>query len=100
MGNLICPTADSCPVYKNWVEETNDRRLDVIMVHPATAENQTLHNCLALIALQDPTSEGGIMPNEEIKERLKIEEANCLYIRLLNQNSYAVRSLSRVPKAH
>ena len=73
-----CPYTEICDIYKNWVEQTNDKRLDII-IKPLEA-----YECLAKTALEDPPSEGGIIPNEKIKMRLKSLFSPCSHITLLN----------------
>lgn len=85
MVNLICPVADSCPIYRNWVEQTKDKRPNIIYTRSSTSSS---YYCLALTALRDPTSEGGIMPNDELKARLKNKEADCALVMLLNQTAH------------
>ncbi|MBR9691484.1 hypothetical protein GOV06_01740 [Candidatus Woesearchaeota archaeon] len=79
MRNLICPNTEVCPVYKNW--EQKDNRLDIIGYSVAAR-----YSCLALIAIYDPPSEGGI-PEGEIEGRIKNKEhPNCALIQILNQS--------------
>lgn len=79
MGDLICPNTETCPVYRNWAEQTNDHRLDII--------NFSNHKylCLASIAIYDQTSEGGI-PEGNLKGRIIGEDAGCALIKLLNSS--------------
>ena len=63
--DLICPITDICPVYKNWTEQTKDRRIDVIYL-------EDKYRCLAKVAIEDPATEGWILSNEELKKGSRI----------------------------
>ena len=77
----FCPYIATCPFYKNWVEQTKDRRVDVIVTEGA--ERSSSYDCLTLIALDDP--ETGIQMSEELKSRLSNpKQLNCSHITLLN----------------
>jgi len=74
----ICPYTENCIIYRNWAEQTKDRRIDIIIHLPSN------YNCLAKTALEDPTSEGGILVNKEIEKRLTNIDSPCSHITLLN----------------
>ena len=83
---LICPYTKDCSLYVNWVEQTKKERINIIC-------EGVNYNCLALIALQDPTSEGGIPASEGLVGKINgFEDVNknlpsdieCAHIRLLN----------------
>lgn len=76
-----CPYTETCPFYQNWVEQTKDRRVDVIVTE---WKGENIHyDCLTLIALDDP--ETGIPMSEKLKERLSnSEDIKCSHITLLN----------------
>ncbi len=81
---LYCPHEGGCPIYRSWVEQTKDRRLDIIF------KEGKVYRCLAITALKDPVSEGGIKAGSDInarnpeasKEGIKFD---CSTIKLLNQ---------------
>ena len=84
--SLICPYTKDCALYSNWVEQTGEERLNIIC-------EGVNYNCLALIALQDPTSEGGILASEGLVKKINGFETpdtnlpsdiECSHIRLLN----------------
>ena len=83
---LICPYTKDCSLYANWVEQTKKERIDIIF-------EGTNYDCIALVGLKDPITEGGIMANEELVKKIngleKIEsylpeDTECSHIRLLN----------------
>lgn len=76
MKKYICHTAEICPVYKNWVEHTKDKRIDVVQ------EINGKYSCLALDALSD--FETGIPTGKDLKGRLNDKDAGCSLIKLLN----------------
>ena len=80
-----CPHTGSCPFYKNWVEQTKDRRMDVITLGIVdTAKGILSYDCLTLIAIKYPKT--GIPIGERLKERvLDIETADCSHLTLLNR---------------
>ena len=75
---LICPYTETCLLYKNWTEKSRDYRLNII-------NKSSRYSCLALIAIQDPITEGGVEINEELSKRLlKPNDYECSHIELLN----------------
>ncbi len=76
-----CPHLEKCPFYKNWVEQTGDSRIDVIVKELNMANFR--YNCLTLIALDD--LEVPMAMNEELSNRLNYpKETKCSHITLLN----------------
>ena len=84
----ICPYLKECPIYKNWVEQTKDERLNIILYCDGIG-----YSCTALRALEKPASEDGILFNDELKKRIKKVnmqknigriEIKCSHISLLN----------------
>lgn len=78
-----CPYTETCPFYQNWVEQTKDRRVDVIVTE-RKGEN-IHHDCLTLISLDDP--ETGIPMGEKLESRLSDPGSShflCSHITLLN----------------
>lgn len=76
---LICPYTESCPIYRNWTEKSGDLRLNII-------NKGNRYSCLALTAIQDPITEGGVEINEELSRRLSSPtDYECSHIELLNQ---------------
>lgn len=69
-----CEHHATCEIYKNWIEQTNDKRLDVIL-----KLNEKPFSCLVYEALKG--AETGI-PDGELKGR-NIGE-NCSHILDLN----------------
>jgi hypothetical protein len=83
---LICPYVKDCSLYANWVEQTKKERINIIC-------EGAKYDCLAIIALQDSTSEGGIIASDELVKRINglesinkalPEDIECSHIRLLN----------------
>ena len=85
----ICPSADAgtCTIYRNWSEKARDERVNVII------KSAGRYGCLALMALEDSCSEGGVEFTEEtrkkindtgVKRNLGIRETGCYNITLLN----------------
>jgi len=72
MESYICPHSKTCLIYQNWVEQTNNNRLNIIL-----SENE--FSCLAYDALKD--AETGI-PNGNLEGR-EIGD-DCAYILGLN----------------
>ena len=88
INSEICPYSKECPIYRNWVEQTNDDRLDIILYGIGVG-----YSCTALRALEKPVSEDGILFNDELKRRIKKinnqknignMEIKCSHISLLN----------------
>jgi len=94
MPAQYCPHHGTCPFYKNWTEKTGDKRTDVIIVTPTRAVTATgdlqgvYYDCLTLMALDDPATEGGITMTDELKSRLSNSDErdfDCSYLGLLNR---------------
>ncbi len=86
----LCPHSETCPIYENWVEQTKDDRLGIIIYSDGIG-----YSCTALGALEDPVSEGGILFNDELRRRIKekaveknigVRETKCSHITLLNSS--------------
>lgn len=79
---LICPHIENCVLYKNLSKKGNDNRLGVIF------PKEKGYDCLALIATQDPSSEGGVSIDEDLQKRLpennRTMNYECSHIKLLN----------------
>ena len=87
MNSEICPYTETCIVYKNWMKQTGDNRVNIIF-------KQIDYSCLALDAHNDPPAEGGILFDKEISERIKtmnveknlnLGDVGCSHITLLNK---------------
>lgn len=87
MSNLICPSVTNCPVYKNWVEKTRDERINIIL------NSGDKYHCLALTALDDLPSQGGIPASKELVRKVAglnnpnnypLEDIECSQITILN----------------
>ena len=74
----ICPDADKCQVYRNWKNQTNENRLDVI----ASVGNG--HECIAL-KVQLDYSRRRIAKSKYLEKRLKSANPSCLWIDLFNK---------------
>ena len=49
MSSYTCPNSETCPIYQNWVSQTNDKRLDIIQ----KPLKMSPFSCLAYEALKD-----------------------------------------------
>jgi len=81
-----CPHHATCPFYQNWVEQTGDRRTDVIV--DGSVPGLLLYNCLTLI-------KGNI--SDELKSRVSNPHQrnfDCSYIALLNHTLNLERKLN------
>jgi len=83
----ICPHTENCLVYKNWAEQTGDSRLEVIS--GIGIPNAVDYSCLALTAIRDPITEGGVFIDKILEKRLapRPQEIKCSHIELLNRIS-------------
>lgn len=78
-----CPHHTTCPFYQNWTRQTGDRRTDVIILGGIPGEIR--YDCLALMAVIDSATEGGINIGDSLKGRVsKLEDTHCSQISLLN----------------
>ena len=80
---LICPYTENCLVYKNWLNDSNDKNLTVII-----REDDGINYCLAIGILQDPLVEDTNFI-EDFRNRLpkkqeNLNEVDCAYIEQLN----------------
>lgn len=84
---FICPDADKCVVYKNWVKKTKDKRINIIQ------RDGNGYHCLALTAIEDPVSEGGIrfdadtqsrIDENAVKENIGVRDTQCAKIETMN----------------
>ena len=88
--SIICERADICPIYKNWVEQTKDNRLDIIQKISGTSggpgcfHNYKSYCCIALDALSD--KETGIPKNKELTERIKSKNPQCSVLEFLENS--------------
>ena len=74
-----CPHHYTCPFYQNWVEQTKDKRVDVIV------KESEKYDCLTLIALDD--FETGIQMTEELSKKLSaltLSRFDCSHLTILN----------------
>jgi len=75
-----CPHINTCPIYHDWVEETGDDRLDIIL-----KSIDCDYLCMAFDARWDV--ESGINVSDELRRRLPVRKttiSECLHIELLN----------------
>jgi len=88
MKTLICPYTENCQMYQNWIKQTKDNRLNVITEDERINNTiDSIYSCLAITAIQDSTSEGGIMLGD-LEKRLPNQEnintSDCAFIKSLN----------------
>ena len=87
-----CPYHVGCPFYQNWVEQTNDKRVDIIIGEFGAYSK---YKCLTLMALDD--SETGIEIGEDLRNKLSdSKKIGCSHITLLNLSNKIYRSLNRL----
>ena len=72
-----CHNTNSCPFYQNWLDYR--RNPDTRVVVTPDESGLSYHDCLTLIALDDP--ETGIPAGEELKDELSnpetMKKLNC-----------------------
>ena len=80
MIRVICPNAESCLVYQNYVRQTESNRVDII----AKVADKDEYNCMALDALYD--METGVEADNKFRTRFDLVQVmRCAIIELLNQ---------------
>jgi len=90
---LLCPHIENCVLYKNLLERGRDDRLGVII------PKKNGYDCLALIATQDPPSEGGVPIDKDLQKRLpennRTMNYQCSHIKMLNLETDILRRLKQ-----
>ncbi len=79
METYVCPNTEICPVYKNWVEQTKDTRLDIIQKISRIPEYGRF-GCLAFGWLRESRAKN--LDNKELGGRAI--GTGCSYILILN----------------
>ena len=88
--NIICERAEICPIYENWIEQTKNHRLDIIIKTsgntggPGCSFFYKHYNCLALDAIGD--KENGIPMNQNLKNRIKSDNLSCTVLEILENS--------------
>ncbi len=80
-----CPHISTCPFYQNWAEQTNPKRVDVIIGEKRGTDVH--YDCIALIALNDSET-GKILISATLKSKLSNpnqRKFDCSNITLLNK---------------
>ena len=91
MTTQYCPHIEKCLFYRNFVQQKEDRRIDVIVTEGVGLGMR--YGCLTLIALDDP--ETGIPMSEELKIRLHGKKTfDCSHLTLLNRTIDLERNLN------
>ncbi len=94
-SRLFCPDAESCPVYNFWKEKKGETNRIVIKV---TTEIPFHFYCLALTAVQDPVTKGGLPTAGTKLEKMLPRNGlyyDCKNIQMLN---WALKTVSTFPK--